>query len=294
MNDYTPPDLDATTRRYRKTAAQLSKDAAQNKHIHRVADGLPKYENISCSSCGEDFGPGDEGFSHCANHEAGILCAPEAKSETEPSPNPAQSGEGSIVKRGPILFSGPLVCAILERRKTQTRRVIKPEWYRCLDLENPKDVAKALGRCRYGEPGDHLYVRETWAPADLWESGYEREKPQSIRFRADGKAYTYGPNGEFHELDTYAWSQPDKWRPSIFMPKWASRIELLLKGIRVQRLQDISWQDAIAEGIEPVLCAAENPVDAFAGLWDSINAKRGYPWHTNPWVWALDFERCEK
>ena len=70
----------------------------------------------------------------------------------------------------PILFSGPLVRAILENRKTQTRRVIKPEWYRCLDLEDPQDIAKALGRCPYGHPGDQPWVRETWSVGTIYDA----------------------------------------------------------------------------------------------------------------------------
>ena len=194
----------------------------------------------------------------------------------------------------PILFSGPLVRAIIEGRKTQTRRVIKPDWYRCLDLSDADDVAKAFARCPYGEPGDQLWVRETWSVHSIYDSlppRYINQCPK-VSYWADGN-----PEGL-------------KVRQSIFMPRWASRIDLLVTGIRVERVQDISWQDAIAEGVVPGSCPccfravngctdcmdtgfAENPVDEFSMLWDGINKKRGFGWESNPWVWCVDFERID-
>ena len=191
----------------------------------------------------------------------------------------------------PILFSGPLVRAILAGKKTQTRRVIKPDWYRCLDLEDPTDVEKALERCRYGKPGAQLWVRETWSGSTI----YDNTKPSLVH---DGAKVAYRASGGDRGL---------KGRPSIFMPRWASRINLIVKGIRVERVHDIGWEDALAEGIEPVPCSpchdgagctdcmgtgiGENPVHQFAELWESINGKRGYGWELNPWVWVVDFER---
>ncbi len=205
----------------------------------------------------------------------------------------------------PILFGGPMIKAILECRKTMTRRVIKPDISSGFDAgHGPEDAKagypfvedeygnfhKATDFCPYGKPGELMWVRETFGPG-LGDNptptlGY-------VAYRADGEYPA-------RLKDTHVW------RPSIFMPRWASRITLKITEARVERLQDISEEDAIAEGItgphdvgyqafrvpgdsKPRYSSAKS---AFADLWDSINAKRGFGWDTNPWLWAIRFERA--
>jgi len=204
------------------------------------------------------------------------------------------------MKERPTLFSGSMVRAILEGRKTQTRRVINPQpeghrdgawrmetgapypiaafcfWHDIVEEKPDEEVA-----CPYGAECDRLWVRETWRAIPLG----------GIKYRADG-------------TETGA-----HWKPSIFMPRWASRITLEITDVRVQRVQDISTDDVIAEGVDvfsslPVLLprklsgekldhlAHEIAVSLYKKLWDSINAKRGYGWDANPWVWAITFKRA--
>jgi hypothetical protein len=154
----------------------------------------------------------------------------------------------------PILFSGPMVRALLEGRKTQTRRVHKA----------PTGLEHLAGSVlpRF-EVGDRLWTRETWAPktngflygADWLPSAYDGLKP---------------------------------WRPSIFMPRRASRLTLTVTDVRVQRVQDISATDAEEEGVRCDM-SPRTFVDHFHRLWDSLNASRGYGWEANPWVVALTF-----
>lgn len=130
--------------------------------------------------------------------------------------------------------------------------------------------------CPYGQPGDRLWVRETWAE--------------------DGSRYTYRATNE-----TWAWH----WAPSIFMPRAASRITLEITDVRVERVQDISEEDARAEGVTrelrgprtyPDRHAArshETYRDAYMRLWDALNAKRGCGWAVNPWVWVISFQRAQ-
>jgi hypothetical protein len=151
------------------------------------------------------------------------------------------------MKERPILFSGPMVRAVLSGAKTQTRRVHQPPW------AAPDSLEEALLQCRHGQPGDLLWVRETFA--------------------ADRTSWYYRADGEIPGLT---------WTPSIFMPRAASRLTLRLTEVRVERVQDISQADAVAEGTQGKA--------SFALLWDALNAKRGYGWASNPWVWVLSFE----
>lgn len=215
-----------------------------------------------------------------------------------------------MVRTRPILFSSSMVRALLEGRKTQTRRVVthqpvtKPA-FRCV---SGKGWAWESGdrqvRCPYGTPADLLWVRETWR---LWEGaafstmsgdpldpdiivgplsglnrGFLRTRP--IEYRADTNSE--GP-----------------WRPAIHMPRWASRVTLRLTSVAVERLQDISANDAKAEGLDWVGDGGaryglkgypatwhDDPRSSFAVLWDSINSRRGFGFDTNPWVWALRFD----
>ena len=192
------------------------------------------------------------------------------------------------MKERPIIFSGPMVRAILDGTKTQTRRILSHKRFSCVD----RDYASVGDRClpiaahAYGIPGDRLWVRETWAP--------ER----------DGTGCP-DDNGVLYRATDPGWDAEDtglRWRPSIHMPRAASRILLETTDVRVQRLQDISEDDARAEGItdggcltcgnsEPCGCSNPQPdaCDAFAWLWESING--GGSWHANPWVWAVTFRR---
>ncbi len=194
----------------------------------------------------------------------------------------------------PIIFNAPMVRAILDGRKVQTRRVIKPEWYRCLDLEDPGDKAQALKRCPYGQPGDRLYLKETWRiPERHCEGGL------------------FGPikeddNGDLVEVHYRAGHDVElaakvKWKSPRYMPKWASRIMLDIKNVRVERVRGISSADIRAEGVDcpehdgpGIFCCSECPSlrAAFGSLWDSINGKKpGRSWADDPWVWPIGFER---
>jgi len=221
----------------------------------------------------------------------------------------------------PILFSAPMVRAILEGRKTVTRRVFAPErmtWPRKGFYEThalrggelmttgfgPFHPERWLSYCPYGQPGDRLWVRETfaqWPTCDLVRGG----KVGMTAYRA-GKPVLVPPLGAHVPLDQWPreWRDDTKpesvcWRPSIHMPRWASRLTLEVTGVRVERLQAISEADAIAEGIEqsertggwlPGNCAA--PEWAFRELWESINGAGS--WNANPWVWVVEFKRIER
>ena len=207
-----------------------------------------------------------------------------------------------------ILFSTPMVRAILDGIKTQTRRSVKPKYCDSVfemhqnllcETEPPTPAVKLPdGRTRHKvrqfvpcksryDVGDILYVRETW----LYDG---------INLR-----YVYKADE--------ATNCAAKWKPSIHMPKSAARIFLRVTNVRCERLNDISNCDAKSEGVEATAtkfggCSVKNPgIDRchkgcncfnsrenFAGLWDSINAKRGYSWDSNPWVWVYEFEHIEK
>lgn len=211
------------------------------------------------------------------------------------------------MKERPILFSGEMVRAILEGKKTQTRRVIKPQppegfrqWGRCINgnaawTDHPfqgekGNIVHAKGP--YGEPGDRLWVRETWALV-----------PRTAYAGSAGVQQTLRPDDN-HDAAIYraGWDRvpPGQWRPSIFMPRWASRIMLEVTGVRVERLHDITEDDAKAEGVwtdstdmRMLSSATKNHVGAFARLWNEINERRGYGWGSNPWCWVVEFKRIE-
>ena len=236
------------------------------------------------------------------------------------------------VRERPIIIQAESVRAILAGRKTQTRRVVKPqpgdvlppirvEEYEPVRVDrNGEEYAgepifgaySADGewgvRCPYGAPGDRLWVREAWRP---W---FNESEYAVVQYRADGA--TRKPEGldvatgwHFaHECD-YA-TDESPWRSPLFMPRWASRLTLEITDVRVQRLQEISEQDAEAEGIVRVDDIGDgNTAPAYAGtdgsftngwsaqsalarVWDAINGRR-FPWSANPWVWAVTFKRVE-
>lgn len=247
-----------------------------------------------------------------------------------------------MTREHPILFSAPMINAILDGRKTQTRRVVtipskriakkygdvlvynvsyyappsgrsQQGWadpginYHTYDPKDMEMIGNHIDPCPYGQPDDQLWVRETWSSLEC----LDRAKPAQVSvgspifYHADKKWVHHHEDRQIEHVHTpHEWA--GKKRPSIFMPRWASRIDLLIKDTRVERLQDISVNDAIAEGIKSNDYAWRNysvdlssaqafgmvPQDSFKTLWDSINAKT-HPWQSNPWVWVIDFERIK-
>ena len=222
-----------------------------------------------------------------------------------------------------IIFRGDGVLAILEDRKTNSRRVIKfppnPGWQQAIEhqalkvaypaplggwvfWDDPR-VSKELSdhlyrddknglQCPYGQPGDRLYVKETWAPMCRVADPFCAcdEEAAKINHYIEYKADTGNPfPGDWPEENRDDEGCP-KWRPSIFMPRRASRITLEIVSVRVERLQSISAADAFAEGISGGDWLGD-PVGEFAKLWNSINEKRGFGWETNCWIWVLEFKR---
>lgn len=178
------------------------------------------------------------------------------------------------MRERPILFSGPMVRAILEGRKTQTRRVAMVT--RC-GVRVPAlgcDPAPDAARCPYGVPGDRLWVRETWYDNLTARSPEQRASREEVYYRADGLPEFEGEESEI------------RWRPSIHMPRWTSRLTLTITDVRVERLQDITEADAQAEGIETYAGYAR---ERFRDLWNNLNRSRGFGWDVNPWVWAIGF-----
>lgn len=223
------------------------------------------------------------------------------------------------MKERPILFSAPMVRALLADTKTQTRRVVK------LPHENPLGRWEVLpwggpngGRtrdgqtvpfqnvighsrtgeiigCPYGQPGDRLWVRETFRKIDG-----QTQPWIETDYRA---SYTHGDR-----LGDLMGMRPPRWTPAIHMPRAASRISLEVTGVRVERLQDISYEDALAEGVHNMAPAVEDeciqsgetsedfarrmrwPQRQYRLLWEQINGPGS--WDANPWVWVVEFKRC--
>lgn len=186
----------------------------------------------------------------------------------------------------PILFSGPMVRAILEGRKTQTRRVVKPQpdgqlecvirhevsGRACWMVPGADQRAKDFRFHTSYEVGTKLWVRETWADNIPGCPNGITYKADHINTKGDGPA------------------NPIKWRPSIHMPKAAARIWLEVIGVRVERLQEITYDDCLREGMWN--CGTDvNTLAAFQDLWQNLNAKRGFGWSANPYVWVYELKR---
>ncbi|EPK2445810.1 hypothetical protein ACEP11_21320 [Pseudomonas aeruginosa] len=215
----------------------------------------------------------------------------------------------------PILFNDQMVRAILEGRKTVTRRVMKPQptpskdgghHWPCnvhqsmlhveRELQNGEGCWCGLAEaaCPFGQPGERLWVREAWTidllAAYSTEKGYDSE--YELRYRADDAAREIhvAPSEPDPYLALYD-SQRGDWRPSIHMPRWASRVLLEITAVRVERLHDITPNQCIAEGAwrekDKELGRGQEAIAAFADLWRST----GGDWDANPWVWVIEFKR---
>lgn len=204
----------------------------------------------------------------------------------------------------PILFSAPMVRALLAGTKTQTRRVVKPQPFAQPEDDGSGgwevyagDELSGTMRCPFGAPGDRLWVRETWKVSSESNHYPTDEKHLYVEFRAGAVAGTGQQRSKFSverdaELARAAWGngKSHAWRPSIHMPRWASRITLEVTDVRVERLQAISEADAMAEGIERGEAAMyRSATEAFVDLWESINGAGS--WRRNPWVWVVEFKR---
>jgi hypothetical protein len=211
----------------------------------------------------------------------------------------------------PILFSTPMVKAIMDGRKSMTRRIIPEkivdEYYEYDDYCNavmPRDCGFSCERTYEKEfylqhakyqPGDILWVRESWCKLWSLDDGCQIiDGTEAFYYAADG--YNPTPFNAFPDEDGFIGLRDcPKWRPSIFMPKEACRLFLRVTDVRAERLQDVNCDDAMDEGISiEGDCYESDYVDKFKELWDSLNAKRGYGWSVDPWVWVYSFERCEK
>ena len=197
------------------------------------------------------------------------------------------------------------VQAIFDGRKTQTRRVMKPQpelipadvpqdkeqpyWWSCRAVQSmvrlPDDMGCMPSFCPYGQVGDKLWVKETYVIEADMDYGYSNQPIPHYKATEPEPNIVRGSQGDLDDTT--------KWSPSIFMPRWASRITLEITGVRVERLQEIPWQDCKKEGVVPEIGSiyCETWREAFEKLWDSLNAKRGYGWNTNPWVWVITFRR---
>jgi len=186
------------------------------------------------------------------------------------------------MKERPVIFNGEMVRAIIDGRKTQTRRIAKA------------DNSNHLFGCPFGKVGDRLWVREAYQGPlfnfDQMETYLEDtskfERPEFCEYRADG-----GKTPEYYDADD---NLRFGWKPSIHMPRWACRILLEITAVRVERLNDISEEDAKAEGVKAGVCPGHEHMMhqvAFRELWQSIYGAES--WRANPWVWVIEFKRAE-
>lgn len=222
----------------------------------------------------------------------------------------------TLIRRtnGPVLFSTPMVEAIKLGHKWQTRRVVKhqptgkpmprEEWgaeQRHLGrppagpwmwpfYAGPGEATARGYHCPYGRVGDTLWVRETWAA----DKKYDKFPPRMIPAKTPNGSKTPIWYKEACLNDGQTYPPPGRWRPSIFMPEWASRTKLKITEVRMQRLQDLSEKDAKAEGVNRRLETIDSFKSRFQELWDNINGRRkGCAWKDNPWVWAVSFKKVK-
>ena len=208
----------------------------------------------------------------------------------------------------PILFNTEMVRAILDGRKTCTRRILKggipfdekAEYWNVLkkgEWSGPICVEHFIKQFSPYKQGDILYVRETWTHFECWncegdEEGNCVEEPHISVLQKQGGCYLYRATSEI--------SGDARWHPSIHMPKEAARIWLKVTDVQVERLQDITSEQIYREGAEveePFVLNGEEKRYAFSVLWNSTIKKSDldrYGWAANPWVWVIEFERCEK
>lgn len=246
------------------------------------------------------------------------------------------------MKERPILFSAPMVRAVLAGTKTQTRRVVKPQPHAAHDPQHADlrsagwvwmahdDRASytfATGdfRCPYGAPGDRLWVRETWVDlTGTHGTPWERRNPHTGLYERGRHSFVwYAADGEQPDIGDGR-SPLKPWRPSIHMPRWASRIDLEVTGVRVEQLQDISEADAITEGLTEYFWDADaaalphlaSEINAGTRYWEHVIQKRrrqgsvwdkallaykelwtdingADSWEANPWVWVVEFKRVK-
>ncbi len=237
---------------------------------------------------------------------------------------------GKLIGNSPL---GPLGYRGLELSDYYLKSTYKRQFKKDLELfhwflgmsKDEKEINPIPIKCPYGKPGDLLWVRETWRIV-----GWHEGEPYLLEYKADGtqleepgdssnyddeKYIQYGidssddcsmakiPIDEDGIYRVFDIGIPTRWRPSIFMPRWASRITLKITNVRVERLQNISAQDCMAEGIYSKIATPLHIYEIgktvgqlksdFWKLWDSINAKRGYPLKNNPWVWVIDYRIFE-
>lgn len=204
----------------------------------------------------------------------------------------------AMSKERPIIFSAPMVRALLEGRKTMTRRVVKPQpplerWginkpWECSVFE----VDGKHYRCPYGSPGDRLWVKESFWKPPFITSGMLRDGADTW----PEYVYCADPDGNDEQWKEWGWMK----KPSIHMPRWASRITLEITGVKVERVQDISYDDCSREGIPDCIMPPGTPCSicskpgdlcriGFKGLWESIHGPGS--WERNDWCWVIEFRR---
>lgn len=217
-------------------------------------------------------------------------------------------------KERPILFNAEMVNAIMGNRKNVTRRPIKPQpkysnysisidpWEEGITVFKPREWGvykegdppgmwglKEVIKCPFGQPGDELWVKEDWAVDESYDTTKSSEIPESESVWCKAISDSNEP------WDTL--NCRGKWRPADHMPRSFSRIQLLVKTVRVERVQDITEEDAKAEGVlfNPIIYGEERPAtNGFRDLWNSIYEHKGYGWDVNPWVWVVEFERINQ
>ena len=225
------------------------------------------------------------------------------------------------MKERPIIMGAESVRAILDGRKTMTRRVVKPQPEMIIDAE-PEGYSMVpsqdgineihKSKCPYGQVGDRLWVKESWKPGawrndgrvaidymaspELTHTPWAYMGEQASRFIHKWLAEVEKSGLVPNEQGRYEWEpgkSPLKWKSPMYMPRLASRMTLEVADIRVERLHDITPEDALKEGFCNYGTEVDT-LDAFCEAWQKINAKRGYPWESNPWVWVISFKRVSE